>query len=155
MAKDKRGPLQGVEVVAGRLPPLRKLYLDARRRLLPDPKPLEPPTGYKRSPPLAEQIRAMMQGEALALAARTSGAETFAESDDFDVADDFDPQSPFEVDFEPPASWEDKAERLGEFIERGRRKAEAKFEEERVKKEVKEQKKDDQESKVKSAEGNK
>lgn len=67
-----------------------------------DPTPIAPPLGYTRQPSLAEQIRAMVVSEKLRLEAMEAGAETFEESDDFDVGDDFDPQSEWENDFDPP-----------------------------------------------------
>lgn len=151
MALLKRGPLKGREAeTVGRQEPLRKAFLDEHGRLKPDPMPLEPPIGYKRTPPLAETIRAMVRGEALAHAARNSGAETFEEADDFDVPDDdYDPRAPFEEVFDPPPTWEDQAEKLGVYIERGRRKAEQHFaeEDERMKKKAEKlREKADQES---------
>ena len=68
---------------------------------MPDPDPLEPPIGYKRQPSLAEQIREMVRSERLRQEMDSAGVETFEESDDFDVGDDFDPTSPYEADFEP------------------------------------------------------
>lgn len=137
----KRGPVKGEEIVLEKQTPRRKLVLDEKtRRLIADPLPLEPPIGYKRTPPLAEQIRAMVRGEALAHAARNSGKETFEEADDFDVDDDFDPQAPYEEVFEPPATWEDQAQLLGEKMEEGRQRYAAKVEEERKKKERKREK---------------
>lgn len=76
-------------------------YLDAFGRERPDPRPMEPPLGYRRSPTLAEQIAAAVRSEALARAAEAEGMETFDEADDFDVGDDYDPSSPYEQYFEP------------------------------------------------------
>ncbi|UYD39222.1 MAG: hypothetical protein [Wigfec virus K19_160] len=69
-----------------------------------DPTPIAPPVGYRRQPSLAEQIREMVRSERLALEAAAMGAETFEESEDFDVEDDYDPSTPFENDFDPPIS---------------------------------------------------
>lgn len=65
------------------------------------PLPMAPPVGYKKSPTLAEQIRAMIISEKLRQEAEAAGFETFEEADDFDVGDDFDPTSPYEGDFDP------------------------------------------------------
>lgn len=68
---------------------------------LPDPTPMAPPVGFKRQKPLHELIREMVRSEHLAQAAAAAGAETFEESDDFDVDDDsYDPSTPYEMTFE-------------------------------------------------------
>lgn len=79
-------------------------YLDELGREINDPTPMEPPLGYVRQPSLAEQIRDMVRGEKLRMEAEAAGMETFEESDDFDVGDDYDPHSPYENDFDPPLS---------------------------------------------------
>lgn len=80
--------------------------LDEDGREHPDPVPVAPPVGHNPQPSLAEKIRAMVQSEQLRMAAVAAGAETFDEADDFDVPDDddFDPQSPWENDFDPPVA---------------------------------------------------
>lgn len=67
-----------------------------------DPTPIAPPVGYRKSPSLREQIREMVRSERLAQELAASGYETFEEADDFDVDDDEDPNSPYEVHFDPP-----------------------------------------------------
>lgn len=72
-----------------------------------DPTPMEPPVGYRRTEPLAQQIKRMIREERLAQELAKQGIETFEEADDFDVGDDFDPTSPYEETFDPdplPAS---------------------------------------------------
>lgn len=76
-------------------------YLDKYGRELPSPLPIAPPIGYRKSPTLAEQIRAMVISEKLKAEALAAGQETFYEADDFDVGDDYDPRSPYEEVFEP------------------------------------------------------
>lgn len=66
-----------------------------------DSKPMAIPVHLKRPETLAEQIRRMVRSEALSSAAARAGAETFEEAEDFDVDDDFDPSSPWEIDFDP------------------------------------------------------
>lgn len=44
----------------------------------------------------------MVVSEKLRMEALAAGQETFEEADDFDVDDDFDPTSPYEVNFDPP-----------------------------------------------------
>lgn len=68
---------------------------------VPDPSVIAPPIGFVRQPPLHELIRQMVRSEQLAQEALAAGAETFEESDDFDVEDDPDPTSPYEEVFEP------------------------------------------------------
>jgi len=65
-----------------------------------DPQPMAPPVGFKPAPSLAEQIREMVRSEKLAREAAEAGFETFEESDDFDVGDDFDPRTPYEEIFD-------------------------------------------------------
>lgn len=73
-------------------------------REYPNPIPMEPPLGFIPQVPLYEQMRDMIRRE-LSQAAQDQGLETAEEADDFDVDDDYDPQSPFEHDFEPTAPW--------------------------------------------------
>lgn len=81
----------------------RHARLDPRGREVVDPTPIAPPVGYKRVPTLVEQLRQMVRSEALAKEAREAGFETFEDADDFDIADDpLDPQSRYEIGFEPP-----------------------------------------------------
>lgn len=85
--------------------------LDADGREVPNPTPMAPPLGYKRTPSLAEQIRQMVRAEKFSQDIANQGLETFEEADDFDIGDDFDPHSPYEADFEPVRSLKDKAAR--------------------------------------------
>lgn len=68
-----------------------------------DPTPVAPPVGYKKQPTIWEQQRMLIRQE-LSRQAEAKGFETFEESDDFAVGDDFDPNSPYEADFDPPSS---------------------------------------------------
>lgn len=76
------------------------LHLDELGREILDGTPVAPPVGYKQTIPLAQQIREMVRSEHLRIAAEKSGMETFEEADDFDVGDDYDPSSPYELIFE-------------------------------------------------------
>jgi len=70
---------------------------------IPDPIPIAPPVGYKRQPTMVEHIRNMVRSERLKQEAEALGADTFEESEDFDVGDDEDdPHTPYENDFDPP-----------------------------------------------------
>lgn len=61
----------------------------------PDPTPVAPPIGYKKQPSMVDIIREQIRlaGEA----SKSQGFETFEEADDFDVDDDYDPRSPYEL----------------------------------------------------------
>lgn len=68
-----------------------------------DPTPIAPPIGYVKAPSMVEIVRDMVRGERLRQEALAAGAETFEESEDFDVGDeDFHASSPFENQFDPP-----------------------------------------------------
>lgn len=84
---------------------LRHMLLDKKRREKPDPVPVAPPLGYKKTPSLSEQIRDMVRSEKLAADLAAKGVETFEEADDFNIPDDpIDPSSPYEADFEGDAA---------------------------------------------------
>lgn len=71
----------------------------------PDPVPVAPPVGYRKQPSMVEIVRDMVQGERLRQEALAAGAETFEESEDFDIGDeDPDLMSGYENDFDPPLS---------------------------------------------------
>lgn len=76
--------------------------LDERGAEVLDPTPMSPPIGFRQTPSMMELVRQMVQSERLKAAAQAEGFETFEESEDFDVDDDFDPSTPFENDFDPP-----------------------------------------------------
>lgn len=67
---------------------------------IPDPVPMSPPIGYHRAPSLIDQVRDMVRSEQLRHMAETTGAETFEESEDFNV-EDYEPSSPWEEQFDP------------------------------------------------------
>lgn len=64
-----------------------------------DPTPVAIPVGFRRPPSLQEMIRQYVRRE-LSQQAAAEGHETFEEADDFDVGDDYDPRSPWELDFD-------------------------------------------------------
>lgn len=68
-----------------------------------DPTPMAPPIGYKKHPSIFEVVRNMVTSEKLAQQAREAGAETFEESEDFEVGDEPDMlPSPWVNEFDPP-----------------------------------------------------
>lgn len=68
---------------------------------VPDSTPMAIPAGFKRPEQLADQVRRLVRSHLLAEAATRAGLETFEESEDFDVGDDFDPYTPYEMDWDP------------------------------------------------------
>lgn len=78
---------------------------------MPDPTPVAPPIGYKRQPSMVDHIREMVRRE-LSARAEEAGLETFEESDDFDVPDDMEPASAYEMapDYEPVGSFRARKE---------------------------------------------
>lgn len=77
--------------------------LDKNGFEIPDPTPMAVPLHFKRPPSLQEQIQQMVRGE-LSRRAASQGHETFDEAEDFDVGDDFDPKSPWEINFDQSAA---------------------------------------------------
>lgn len=73
--------------------------------LIPDPVPIAPPIGYKRQPSMTEIVRNAIASERLKMEAELAGYETFEESEDFDVDDDFTvPRSQHEWEGQPTMS---------------------------------------------------
>ncbi|UDN67814.1 hypothetical protein [robinz microvirus RP_133] len=72
---------------------------DKQGREIPDPIPVAIPIKWSRPPTLQEQIRMFIRRD-LSDQASLKGHETFAEADDFDVDDDFDPTSPWELSYD-------------------------------------------------------
>lgn len=103
MVKNPHAPLPGKEV--DKIPHQKSAqdnYLDTRGREMPSPVPIAPPIGYKKTPSLSDQIRAIVISEKLKHEALSAGYETFEEADDFEDPDDDNPSSAFEMeeDFE-------------------------------------------------------
>ncbi len=63
-------------------------------------KPVSMPLGFTRPPTLHEQIQRAIRQEMSARAV-AEGQESFEDADDFDIGDDFDPESPYEMIFDP------------------------------------------------------
>lgn len=92
--------------------------LDSKGREVPDPRPLAVPIGVTRPESLHDQIRRLVR--LASLEAGQEGNETFGESDDFEVGDDYDPSSPWELSADQEAhreerrqSWEENAAKAG------------------------------------------
>jgi len=69
---------------------------DEYGREIPDTRPVAVPHGWERPLSLTDQIRRMVRGE-LSRQAAEDGDETFEEADDFDVDEDPEPFSAYEV----------------------------------------------------------
>lgn len=72
--------------------------LNAKGQEIPDPTPIEVPIGFNRPPTIQEQIAKYVQSANLL--AQQTGYESFEEAEDFDVGDDLDPSTPYELDFD-------------------------------------------------------
>ncbi|WNK13476.1 MAG: hypothetical protein [Microvirus sp.] len=68
---------------------------------IPDPNPMALPVGFKRPETLAEQVARLVRSERWKHDMEKAGLETFEESEDFDVGEDFDPSTPYETFFDP------------------------------------------------------
>lgn len=77
-----------------------KPTLDQFGREVGSDETLTLPTGFKRPETLAEQVQRLVRTSVSAYA-EANGQETFEESEDFDVDDDFDFRTPFEEEFDP------------------------------------------------------
>nr|QJB20545.1 MAG: hypothetical protein [Microvirus sp.] len=75
--------------------------LDERGAEVLDDTPIAPPVGYVKQPSMSDYIRDLIRSEKLAQEAAAAGLETFEESEDFDVDDDYDPTTPYEAEFDP------------------------------------------------------
>lgn len=76
-----------------------KLKLNSKGQEVVDKRPVAIPANCKKPESLADKVRRLVKHEASVLA-ESRGGETFEEADDFDVGDDFDPTTPYEMDFD-------------------------------------------------------
>lgn len=67
---------------------------------VPDSTPVAIPAGFKRPETMEEIVKRMVRTQ-ISREAAEKGEETFEEADDFEVDDDFDPSTPYEVLFDP------------------------------------------------------
>ena len=84
-----------------------KILPDGSEWFDPDEPPVAVPVRFSRPANLTEQIRAVIRGE-LSRQAGNQGHESFEEADDFDVDDDYDPRSPWELNFDQEAERGDR-----------------------------------------------
>lgn len=76
----------------------KKMPLNDRGELVPDPVPMAPPIGYRPQPSMVDIIRRQVQ--LASEEAKRMGAESLEEADDFDVGDEPELRSPYELDVE-------------------------------------------------------
>lgn len=74
--------------------------LDEFGREILDPTPVSIPAGFKRPETMEERVQRLVRTQ-LSAEAAAKGEETFEESEDFEVGDDFDPSTPYETFFDP------------------------------------------------------
>lgn len=67
-----------------------------RGQEIPDPRPVSVPAGFQRPLSLQEEIKRFVRSE-LSRQAEDAGQESFEEADDFEVDEDPDPLSPYEL----------------------------------------------------------
>lgn len=72
------------------------MSLDKHGREVPDPRPVEWPANLKRPLTLQEEIQRFVRVE-MSQRAAEHGMESFEEADDFDVGDEDEWQSPYEM----------------------------------------------------------
>lgn len=75
--------------------------LDSSGSEVLDPTPIAPPVGFTPQPSMVDYVRDLIRSERLKQEMEDAGMETFEESEDFDVDDDYDPGTPYENDFDP------------------------------------------------------
>jgi len=83
---------------------MAKLSKDGKEIL--DQTPVAIPVGITRPPTLQEQIQRLISNETIKAQLAAQGQETFDEADDFEVGEDYDPQSPYETIFDPETNRE-------------------------------------------------
>lgn len=96
-----------------------KAELDSNGHEVGDPLPVAMPLGMKEPETLAHKIQRMVKSH-ISAAADAAGYETFEEGDDFNVDDDMDPDSPFELEFDPILGREVSAQMMAEHADKYR-----------------------------------
>lgn len=76
-------------------------YLNKAGQELPDPRPAAPALGRKPEMHIRDYIRTLVKSERLQQDLESQGVETFEEANDFEVGDDYFPDSQYENDLEP------------------------------------------------------
>lgn len=78
---------------------------------IPDPVPMAPPVGFIAQPSMMDHVIDLIKSNDLRRAAEAEGFETLEESDDFDIDDDDEPYSAYEMEenYEPLSVFLEKA----------------------------------------------
>lgn len=76
-------------------------YLTKSGQEIPDPRPAAPALGRKPETNIRDYIKTLVHNERLQQELDAQGAETFEEANDFEVGDDYFPDSEYENDLEP------------------------------------------------------
>lgn len=79
-------------------------YLNKAGAELPDPRPAAPSLGKKPEMHIRDYIRTLVKSERLQQDLDNQGVETFEEANDFEVGEDYFPDSQYENDLEPSIS---------------------------------------------------
>lgn len=95
---------------------MSQVRLDEFGREIPDSTPLRLPAGFKRPETLAEQVQRLVRTH-ISRMAEEEGYETFEDADDFEVDDEFDPSTPYEMFFDPVLGREISAQQMKENSE--------------------------------------
>lgn len=87
---------------------------------IPDPTPMAPPVGFISQPSMMDHVVDLIRSNDLRRLAESQGFETLEESDDFNVADDDEPMSAYEMeeDYEPLSVFLAKAKPYVEAAEK-------------------------------------
>ena len=76
-------------------------YLTKGGQEIPDPRPAAPALGKKSEMHIRDYIKTLVHNERLQQELDAAGAETFEEANDFEIGDDYFPDSQYENDLEP------------------------------------------------------
>ncbi|QXP07974.1 MAG: hypothetical protein [Arizlama microvirus] len=74
---------------------------DEEGREIPDPTPHSLAVGFRKPETIDEKILRLVKSREMQRDLEAQGYETFEDAEDFDVGDDFDPQTPYELVFDP------------------------------------------------------
>lgn len=97
--------------------------LDGYGHEVPDPEPVAVPAGFKKPETLAQTVARLLRKASDE--ARDAGGETLEEADDFDIDDEFDPSTPYELFFDSALGREINAQDMQNpaLVERYRQEA--------------------------------
>lgn len=100
---------------------MRKSKLDQNGHEILDPTPKSIPVGFKRPETLQEQIRRLVRTE-VSEAAGANGWDTFEEADDFEIDDDPEIPTPYEMEFDQTLGREVSPQMLKDDAEEWRKR---------------------------------